>query len=232
MKSFAPIKLSANKVLLPSGVVASKDGKYHYWQCSVSGLETFAKPDYWVKVMAKFGTEENLVKTYVCRKAKILMEQGHSQDEIVNVLTISESKVARKDRKEVRKITADRKEVTKKVRKVGLKAVKSVVVKEVVNGVETEVVKKTYPWTNDPNYFGSGEPSAVDFSADTTTCHYPSRFLNDMCNGCPIYDKCAYTEKYAPGAHLDPKKSAKHVPIIKKIAAFTKAEIEAEKGSE
>jgi hypothetical protein len=232
MKQFAPMKLGGNKILLPSGVVASKDGKYHYWQCSVSGLETFAKPEYWVKVMAKFGTEENLVKTYVCRKAKILMDQGHSQDEIVNVLTISESPSARKGRKEVRKITAERKEVAKRPRKGKLKAIKKEVVKEIVNGVETEVVKKTYPWSNDPNYFAKSGPGTVDYSADTTTCHFPPRFLDQFCHGCPIYDKCAYEGKHAPGAHLDPKKTAKQVPLVKKIAAFTREEIEAEKAAE
>lgn len=227
-----PMKLSKTQTLLPSGVAISKDGKYHFWQCSVSGLPTFAKPEYWVKIMAKYGTEENLVKTYVCKKAKQLLDAGETPANIVKLLSITESPEAKKERKATKEVAKERKLATKKVRKVRLKAVKTTKVMEVVNGVETEVVKKTYPWTDDPHYFAKSGPGIVDFASDTGTCHYPPRFLDQLCNGCPIYDKCAYTEKYAPGAHLDPKKTAKQVaPKVKTINPFTKEEIEAEKAS-
>jgi hypothetical protein len=215
-----PIKLGKNQVLLPSGVVASKDGNYHYWQCSVSGLMTFAKPDYWVKVMAKFGSEENLVKTYVCKKAKALLELGKTPEQIQAILNSGEKLPSAKKHPK-----APKAEKKPKKQKLANFAVKEKVM-EVVAGVEVEVTKKTYPWTNDPNYFGSGQPGTVDFAADTETCHFPNRFLNDYCNGCPIYDKCAYKGKFAPDAHLDPKKTKKQV-VTKVINPYSKEEIEA-----
>ena len=84
------MKLGKNQVLLPSGVIASKDGKYHYWACSVSGCKTFAKQDYWIKVIAKYKTEENLIKTYVCKKAQALLDMGKTKEQIVGLLNSGE----------------------------------------------------------------------------------------------------------------------------------------------
>ena len=196
-----PLKVGKNQVLLPSGVVQSKDGKYHYWQCSVSGLMTFAKPDYWVKIMAKYGSEENLVKTYVCQKAKRLLDEGVSQADIIQTLSHPETAEAKKARKEAKKIKKERKAVTKKVRKASLKSFAvgaiDVAVTNDTGSVEVQKVP-VYPWQGNPDYFRSAATPLSIEEATRDTCIYPNRHLDDECRGCPVYDRCVCPTKFTP----------------------------------
>lgn len=173
----------------------SKDGKYHYWECTVSGLMTFAKPDYWQKVMAKFKTEENLAKTYVCRKAQKLLDAGMSPEKIREMLNdpMAKKLAAKTHPKEPKEPKA------KKAGKRGrpAKIVTTEQVKTETGEVKT-VERVTYPWSHDPtNYFKSLDNGFVDVSEVTkTTCIYPNRYLDDQCYGCSSYAKCSFTSKY------------------------------------
>lgn len=220
LTTLPPIKVGKNQTLLPSGVVQSKDGKYHYWQCSVSGLMTFAKPDYWVKIMAKFKTEENLVKTYVCRKAQNLLDDGKTQAEVIQILSVPVPVGAKKEKQEVKKIKAERKELTKKVRVKGLKsfAVGSV---EVAVSNETGSVKiekvPVYPWQGDPNYFGGGVPSRLSVAEATKdSCVYPAKNLDDECRGCPFHADCRCSARFSEEDWKKPRsKNSVKVTAIK-----------------
>lgn len=216
------MKLGKNQILLPSGVAQSKDGKYHYWECSVSGLVTFAKPDYWVKIMAKYGSEENLVKTYVCQKAKRLLDEGLTPAEVRDKLSKPETAADKKAKKAIKEEKVRRKELTKKPRKKGLKTFavdkETVLVQNDTGSLEKEV-RPVYPWQNDPNYFRTGETHILTVEEETkSACLRPDIYLDSDCNGCPFYDKCVCSIKVSAEEWKKPRK--KDEVIIKPIKAF------------
>lgn len=218
--TFPPMKVGKNQSLLPSGVKVSNDGKYHYWQCSVSGLETFAKPDYWVKIMTKYKTEENLVKTYVCKKAKAMLDAGIKQEEIIKALTQPKSTEAKLEKKKNKEIKAERKELTKRKKGKSLKsfAVGSVEV-AVTNETGSAVVEKVpvYPWQGDPNYFGGRTNSPLSIAEATKdSCAMPNRYLDDECRNCPLYADCAFERKFTEADWKKPRsKNTVKVTAIK-----------------
>jgi len=212
--AFQPMKVGKNQVLLPSGIVASKNGQYRYWRCSISGLQTFAKPDYWVKIMAKFKSEENLVKTYVCKKAKKLLEDGKTQAEIIAILSQPVTKESREEKAEKKKIKAERKLIVKGTRKKRLKSFASGSIEVTDSNGEQVIVKKeiVYPWTGNPDYFKGDGNTPYDVAEVTKdTCIYPSCHLDDECRGCPVYDQCVLGIKFTaedwkkPRRNLAPK---------------------------
>lgn len=142
------MKLGKNQVLLPSGVIASKDGKYHYWACSVSGLMTFSKPEYWVKVLAKYKTEENLIKTYVCKKAQALLDMGKTKEQIIGLLNSGEKLPKAKKNPKAPKV---KKEKKASLRSAAVGKVK--VAQQNASGSVELVEKPVYPWQNDLHYF-------------------------------------------------------------------------------
>jgi hypothetical protein len=222
MKSttFPPMKVGKNQTLLPSGVKVSNDGKYHYWQCSVSGLETFAKPDYWVKIMAKYGTEANLVKTYVCKKAQRLLDDGMNQEAIIKVLSQPETKAAKVEKQEAKKIKAERKAALKKVRKPRAKGLKSFAVGKVEvealtdSGSLVKEVVPVYPWQGNPEYFGSGGISVLTVSEATKdSCALPNRYLDDECRNCPLYKDCTFERKFTESDWKKGKKAVEQVKV-------------------
>lgn len=218
------MKIGKNQILLPSGVATSKDGKYHYWECSVSGLMTFAKPDYWVKIMAKFGSEENLVKTYVCKKAQKLLDEGLTKEEIRARLSKAETYAQKKERKEIKQEKKRRKELTKRKRKPSLKTHAVGAVEVAVQTDTGSFVKEkvpVYPWQTDPNYFksiGPGVYSVEDVTRDA--CLHPSRYLDDECRGCPVYDRCQLTQKFT-AADWKKGKSSRSEIVIKPLNSFS-----------
>jgi hypothetical protein len=220
--TFAPMKVGKNQTILPSGVKASNDGKYHYWQCSVSGLETFAKPEYWVKIMAKYGTEENLVKTYVCQKAQKMLAEGMTQAEIIAQLASGKTYVAKKAKKEVKAIKAERKELTKKKRSKGLKsfAVGTVemAVQEDTGSIKVEKVP-VYPWQGDPNYFGGGVNSPLSIAEATReSCAFPAKNLDDECRGCPFHADCKCSARFSEEDWKKPR--SKNTVKVTQIKSF------------
>lgn len=218
--TFPPMKVGKNQTLLPSGVKVSKDGKYHYWQCSVSGLETFAKPDYWVNIMAKFKTEENLVKTYVCRKAQNLLKEGHTQAEIIAMVSVPVTGASKKEKKETKAIKAERKALTKKVRTKGLKSFAigavEVAVADDTGSVKIEKVP-VYPWQGDAKYFGGGVHSKLSIAEATKeACAFPAKNLDDECRGCPFHAECKCTARFTEDDWKKPRsKSSVKVTAIK-----------------
>ena len=227
--------MKSNRIALPSGVEVSKDGKYRYWRCSVSGLETFAKPDYWVKIMAKFGSEENLVKTYVCRRAMKLLDEGLSAAEIRLRLSGVQTREGQKQRKqeraarvekkqaklaerrETKRIKAERKALTKRVRKTGLKTF-------AVGKIEMEVQTDTgsfvkeevpvYPWQGKADYFGSGVTAPTSVSETTKdACALPNRFLDDECRNCPLYAECTFERKFTADDWKKGKRAKEEVKV-------------------
>jgi hypothetical protein len=224
--TFPAMKVGKNQTLLPSGVKVSNDGKYHYWQCSVSGLETFAKPDYWVKIMAKYKTEANLVKTYVCKKAKALQDEGMSQADIIATLAPTMTGEAKKARKEARVVKKERKEVIKKSRKPRTPSLKSFAVGKVEVDVQTEsgsLVKEVvpvYPWQGNPEYFGSGGTSVITVSEATKdSCALPNRYLDDECRNCPLWKDCTFERKFTESDWKKGKKAVE-APKITPIRSF------------
>jgi hypothetical protein len=204
----------------------SPNGKYIFPVCAISGIKSFANQEYFAKTLAKKfgGSEERMIKEYTSREAKKYLDAGFTKEQIVELVKNNKGKLP----KIAPKISKEK--LPKKVKKQKLVAVKVEKVVELVNGKEEEVVKKVYPWTNDPNYFGSGQPGIIDYASDDT-CHYPNRFLNDMCHGCAIYDKCGFKRKHGPEDYLDPKKTKKQTTVTKAITPFSKEELEAEKAA-
>jgi hypothetical protein len=220
--TFPPLKISKTQILLPSGVVTSKDGKYHFWQCSVSGLPTFAKPEYWISVMEKYKTEENLVKTFICKKAKKLMAAGMSQVDIIKTLNVVVSKEEKKERRANKAIKVKREKVIKVAKAKKIK--KPRLASFAVGKVEVEVQNKSgsveiqkvpvYPWQGDANYFGDGGTSVMSVEEATKeSCAYPNRFLDGECNYCSAFSMCSIAEKLSKT-----KKSSKSV--VKPLVSF------------
>ena len=216
------MKLGKNQVLLPSGVIASKDGKYHYWACSVSGLMTFSKPEYWVKVLAKYKTEENLIKTYVCKKAQALLDMGKTKEQIIGLLNSGEKLPKAKKNPKAPKV---KKEKKASLRSAAVGKVK--VAQQNASGSVELVEKPVYPWQNDLHYFltpGGFTPASVeDITKDT--CLFPTRYLDDECRNCTVYDRCVFAGKFTADDWKKGKKKA--ALVVKKLDSFTKDELPA-----
>jgi hypothetical protein len=150
-------KVGKNQYKRPAGVIASKDDKYFYWSCTVSGISTFANAIRFKKLLEIYKTEKNLVKTFVCREAKKYLAAGRTEAEIRQLVVDHKGELPK-----LNPTVKRDPRIPKKERKVRNKAVTTEKVVESVNGVETEVVKKTYAWSGDPtNYFIDG-PCAFD----------------------------------------------------------------------
>ncbi len=185
------LKIGKSQIVLPSGIVTSRDGVYHYWVCSVSGEMAFAPPEYWQKVLEKYGSEEGVVKNYVCRKAQKMLDSGKTRAEVQAVLADGGLKPLKKRKKEKK---------AKKEKKPSLKSfsVGKVVVKETKENGVVEIVKveKVYPWQTNPDYFKS-TPSVVSIGDMTKECcAFPNRYLDDECRNCTIYNECTFERKY------------------------------------
>lgn len=173
----------------PSGIQQSANGKYYYWNCTVSGLETFADEKRFKDIISKYGNEETLFKTYVLRPAKKYVEAGFSVETIKEIAERNGGKLPDIDAA----AKARKAELPKKERKKGVKQY-AVGTEEVTGSVEGEPKEtvKVYPWSGNPDYFKS--PSDLRNinveEASRDTCFYPNRHLDDDCHGCPIYDRC------------------------------------------
>jgi hypothetical protein len=192
------------RIKRPSGIEVSANGNYYYWNCNVSGLETFAPEARFKEVVAKYGSEEKLFKTYVLRPVQKYVEAGFDADYIKKLIAANDGKLPSMDGK-----AKERKKALKKPRKQRLKkfAVGEVVIQQTNDtGSLEEVKQKVYPWTGNPDYFKS-EPVPFDVALESgDTCFYPNRMLQDMCYGCAIYDKCKCHLKMGEADWKNPKK--------------------------
>lgn len=192
------------RITRPSGIQVSANGKYFYWKCNVSGLETFADEKRFKEVVEKYGDEKTLFKTYVLRPVKKYLDRGFDAEHIKNLIAANDGKLPSIDGN-----MKERKKALKKPRKAGLKkfAVGEVGVQKMTeSGSVEEVKEKIYPWTGNPDYF-KGSVSAINVEEETYhTCFYPNRNLDDDCYGCPIYAMCHCPSKCGEEVWKSPKK--------------------------
>lgn len=59
--------------------------------CPITGQSLILGKDYFLKKIDEYGSEENLKKYYISKKAKKLLLRGYSVDEIRKILTVDES---------------------------------------------------------------------------------------------------------------------------------------------
>lgn len=215
------------RIKRPSGIEQSANGKYFYWKCNISGLETFADEKRFKDVVKSYGSEDKLFKEYALRPAQKYIDAGFTP-EYVRELAKGKKKLPRIDAGEKeRKKQIKELKGKKRGRKPKLKSfANGETVETVVNsdGVAEEVVRKVYPWSNNPDYFKS-EPCMLEISEATkVTCLFPNRYLDDACYGCPVYASCACKLKMGEEDWKQPKK--KQEVKITPIRAFEPEEIE------
>lgn len=189
----------------PSGIEVSANGKYHYWRCTVSGLETFADEKRFGEVVAKFGTEEKLVSTFVLRPVQKYLDADFSVERIKKLIEVNGGKLPHLGAE-----TNKREKELKKPRKKTLNqfVVDTVKVEEQLDtGEVVEVKQKIYPWTDKPDYFKVGKPTAIDIGAETkSSCMFPNIRLDDLCHGCKVFELCQSSCKVLESE----RSSAKH----------------------
>jgi hypothetical protein len=198
------------RIVRPSGVETSPNGKYFYWKCTVSGLTTFADEKRFKEVVAKYGTEKNLVKTYVLRPVQKYLDADFSVESIKRL-------IANNGGKKIPPLGGKKVKPAKKARKKGLKqfAIKTVEVNETTSTGSVAVVeRKIYPWTDKPDYFKDGPPAPFDVSEATKdTCLFPNVHLNDLCFECPVYAECNLPTKYSDADRKNPKNHKKEPKV-------------------
>lgn len=190
------------RITRKSGVQSSANGKYFYWHCNISGLETFADAKRFAEVVKKYGTEENLFKTYVLRPVQKYVDADFSVESIKRLIENNGGKkIPPLGGKKVKPVKKPRKKTLKQF------AIKTVEVNETTSTGSVEVVqKKIYPWTDKPDYFKDGPPAPFDVrDATLDTCLFPNVHLNDMCLNCPVYDECQLPAKYSDADRKNPK---------------------------
>lgn len=210
-----PTKLGKNQYVRPSGIVASKDDKYFYWNCSISGTATFANAERFKKVVEKYGSEEILFKTFVCRDTKKLLEKGFTEEQIRNAA--QNGKNLMDELPTNIPVVNEKKPRAPKI-KIEVDSPKTVEAEpeQIAPKIEEKVV---YPWSGNSDYFKS--PAApFNIEEDTKdTCMYSNRYINDMCHSCSIYDKCQFVRKYTAE---DWKKPVKRDEVVVKAIKFDK----------
>ncbi len=176
---------SIARIVRPSGIETSGNGKYFYWKCIVSGQETFAPEPRFKDVVKKYGTEEKLFKNYVLRPVQKYVDAGWDSDSIIAILKANDGKLPALNNKAAKAVKKS-------------KASKNLAVCEVEIFKQPEQSKVLiFPWSGNPDYFKSPHVP-LNFENETkNSCVYPNRNLNDRCFGCSIYDVCQSSVKYS-----------------------------------
>ena len=195
------------RIKRPSGVEQSANGKYYYWKCNISGLETFADEKRFKEVVKTYGTEVKLAKEYVLRPAQKYIEAGFDSDYVKSLVKANDGKLPRIDAAE----TARKKEIKGLKKRGRKKKLKSFAVGEEIRqevtpsgSVET-VVQRVYAWTGNPDYFKSPPHSLTVEEATKETCLFPARQMDDLCYGCPVFDRCTCSLKISAEERASPK---------------------------
>lgn len=209
-----PTKLGKNQVLRPSGIVASKDGKYFYWWCTVSGIATFASAERFKTVVERYGSEEKLVKEFVSRPAQKYLDADFTAEQIRGMVIKGKLGPLGGKPKKIEKV--------KKVKKATLKtfavAKIEVAVTTGTGSIEIQNVP-VYPWSGNPDYFKStGTPPLSVEEATKDSCALPNRYLDDECRNCPLYDRCTFKGKFTAEDWKKPRSKAG--PIVKVISSW------------
>jgi hypothetical protein len=195
---------SIARIVRPSGIETSGNGKYFYWKCIVSGQETFAPEPRFKDVVKKYGTEEKLFKNYVLRPVQKYVDAGWDSDSILAILKANDGKLPALDNKAAKAVKKS-------------KASKNLPVCEVELFKQPEQPKVLiFPWSGNPDYFKSPHVP-LNFENETkNSCVYPNRNLNDRCFGCSIYDVCQSSVKYS----LDDMKKTTSSAKVAKLKSF------------
>lgn len=212
---------TSNQVTRPSGLRQSANGQYVYANCVVTGKPTFFKPDYFALVLNRdfAGDEVKMAKGYVCKDVKKLRKAGKTDEQIVALLGKFDPK-APKAKKHPEQVKADKVIKPKKVKtsKASVVAVGKVAVAPAAGSVKP-TTRPVYPWSDNPNYFAvaGADRGTIDWAEATKdTCHHPLAYLDNQCEGCPIFDLCTCNLKVASEDRA--KASARKVkPTIKKL---------------
>jgi len=179
---------SIARIVRPSGIETSGNGKYFYWKCIVSGQETFAPKPRFKDVVKKYGTEEKLFKTYVLRPVQKYVDAGWDFDSIIAILKQNGGKLPALDNNPIKVV----KSTKKKKRILNNIAMDNGVVKQ---PEQPEV--QIFPWSGNPDYFKSPHVP-INFENETkNSCVYPNINLDDRCFGCSIYNLCCSSVKYS-----------------------------------
>jgi len=196
------------RIKRPSGVEQSANGKYYYWKCNISGLETLAVEKRFKEVVKNFGSEAKLVKEYVLRPAQKYIDAGFDADYVKSLVKANDGKLPRIDASEKARKKEIKKLKGKRGRKPKLKqfAVGEEITRQVsASGSIEEVVQKVYAWTGNPDYFKSPPHEVTVEDATKEACLYPARQLDDLCYGCPVYDRCTCALKVSAEERNSPK---------------------------
>ena len=188
------------RITRPSGIQTSANGKYYYWCCTVSGLETFADEPRFKDIVKKFGSEEKLFKTYVLRPVKKYLDAGFDAETIKQIAVKNDGKLPSLDDQTPPNKVAVKpsKQPTKGTEQLAVGKV------EAVEHVPEPI--KVYPWSGNPDFFKS-TPSPVAVSEITKeVCLYPNRQLDNDCHGCSIYTQCACPSKFSEEDWKKPNK--------------------------
>lgn len=178
------------RIKRPSGIETSANGNYFYWKCNVSGKETFADSKRFAEVVANYGSEENLAKTYVLGPAKKYLKAGFDIDTIKAVLDANKGNLPPLERKGKASHTPKQKRGRKPKQK-------AFTVKTEGGSTDVPLDNSEYPWSKNPDYFRSTPAPLSVEDATKDSCAYPNRYLDALCKGCSIYESCAFKGKYS-----------------------------------
>lgn len=188
------------KIIRPSGIVQSENGKYFYLVCTISGAVQPLTQENFDRVLGEYGNDENvLAKTFATKKAKLLIESGlFTAEGLRDHYSRNGSLPSAKGLGE------------KPVEKESTET--EVAPKPVTQPVEPERVE--YPWSKDPGYFSSPIVPASIEEETKGSCLYPPRYLDDRCHSCPVYEKCQQPLKYPASEWEKPSRKAE---VITKV---------------
>ena len=210
---------------LPSGIEVSANGNYYYWKCTISGQETFATADRFKEIIAKYGSEANLVKTYVLRSVQKYVAAGFDSKYVKDLIKhAKDGKLPAFDAN-----LKERKKALKTGKKPRQKRLKKFATGEenaqaqTKSGSFEEVKQKVYPWSGNPDYF-KGTPVPLSIEDETkSSCMYPQRYLDDLCAGCSVFDRCQSALKITEEARRIGK-AKKEAPKVKALNLLEGAE--------
>jgi len=177
-------------------------------------------------MLARYGNNENkLVKTFVSRPAQKYLDAGFAPASIRKMVEDNKGNLPKmyNPKKDTRVKDLKPKKVRKDKSLLKCEVVKLVVVEDGKKVVVEEVV---YPWSKDPQNFFLSPLVQLNLAEDTDTCHQPQHFLDDLCHGCPLYDRCGFKNKYGPEDYKNPKFTKKQV-VIRKLEAWSQEELKA-----
>lgn len=203
---------------LPKGITVSKNGKYFYWACNITGIKTFADAGRFGVIVEKNGGVEKLAKEFVLPTVKKYLKEGWETAAILDIVKANNGKLppigGYKKKAE--------KDAPKQPKKKRLKAVLKANTGLQTNdgGLDPQTPKEAviYPWTKDPDYFKGGSSPLNLAETTKDACLYPNRHLSDQCYGCSIYEQCAFTAKFTPADWK--KKNVRNEVIVKQLRSY------------